>query len=375
MRKTSSFINGTLLALTVGLILLGVIMVLSCSQSAFSTSLDSNVYENMGKQLIWFSLGLAALRFFSSTDYNVWERYSRPLMLVTIIMLGMVFLFPEVNGARRWIPIAGQKIQPSELAKISIIIYLSSVWADRRERLASFINGVLYPMLFVGIALALILLEPAHSATFFIGLIALTIWFVAGGRLLHLAPVFAAMTTGIAAAIYAKPVLFKRILAFLHPEEHKSDKYYQVWQSLIGFAHGGLWGKGLGESNVQTPFSETDFIFSTMGEELGFMKCSLVLIAFLLLIWIGYGIALRCRNPFGSLLAVGCTTAIGVQAALNVAVVTGSIPTTGIALPFISYGGSSLLVSMSLMGLLMSVAKDAFDEELEKPRRRARAIA
>ncbi len=376
MKRTGSFVNGTLFSITVGLVILGVIMVLSTSKIAYSKDITFNVYHYMGKQLMWFSLGLAGMCFVSALDYNIWERYARAILLLAILLLGIVLLpvFEDKNGARRWISLGFVGFQPSEFAKLAVIFYLAAVWADRKERLESFIKGVLFPMLLVGLVLFLIVIEPDHGTAFFIGVVVMTIWFVAGGKLAHMIPIFTGMVMAIVAAIYTKPNLFKRISAFLNPEEHKSDKYYQVWQSLIGFAHGGLWGQGLGEGLTQTPFSFTDFIFSTMGEELGFIKCSLVLIAFMLLILIGYGVAMRCRNPFGQLLAVGCTTAIGVQAALNVAVVTGSIPTTGISLPFISYGGSSLLVSMTMVGLLMSVAKDTFEDESPKSSRKRRDV-
>ncbi len=378
MKKTGSFVNGLLLVITVSLVMLGVVMVLSSSKFVFAQNEgNNNVYEYMGKQLIWFSLGLACLRFFAMTDYNLWERYSRFLMVITIALLAFVLtpFTPEINGAKRWIEISSFRIQPSEFAKLSIIMYLSAIWAGRPERLEMFFKGVIYPLLFVGVVLALILVEPDNGTTFFIVLLTMIIWFVAGGKLMHVIPVFTGLCAMILVAIYTHPVLYKRIMAFFNPEDHQSDKYYQVWQSLVGFGHGGVWGMGLGSGFGQTPYSYTDFIFSTMGEELGFMKCTIILLFFLMLVLLGYFIAYSCRNPFGTLLAVGCTTAIGAQAALNIAVVTGSIPTTGISLPFISYGGSSLIISMSMVGILMSIAKETFEHDLPRTNKRRRNIA
>jgi len=379
MKRSGSLVIGSLFALTISLVLLGIIMVLSSSQFVLTSGTDQNVYQYMGRQLMWFSIGLAGMGFFSAMDYNRWERYSRFLLVVTLFLLVLVLspLGEERNGAQRWLyfgPIGGQ---PSDLAKLTVIFYLSSVWADRQDKLYSFWKGVFFPMIVVGLTLFLIILEPDNGTAFFIGMTAVVIWFVAGGRLLHLIPAGVALCSAILFAIYTKPHLFERIKAFLNPEEYKMSKYYQVWQSLIGFAYGGVWGAGLGEGKQQlgfTPFPHTDFIFSTMGEELGFINCSIVLMMFLGLILLGYYVALKCSNPFGSLLAVGCTSAIGLQALLNIAVVTGSIPTTGISLPFISYGGSSLLISMSMVGLIMSVAKDTFVSEsrVESSSKRAR---
>jgi len=367
MNRTGPFIIGSLFVLTAGLVLLGIIMVLSTSQFVFSSANPNrNVYQYMGKQLISFSLGLGCLGFFSTRDYNLWDRWSRYIMLLVIGLLVYVLYFgPVVNGARRWIVVFGFQFQPSEAAKLAVILYLSSVWADRYERLGSLFQGVLFPMSLVVVALGLILMEPSHSATMFIGLLAMTIWYVAGGRLRHLIPFFVVLCVAVAVALYQKPYLLERVYAHFQPEKY-ADKALHVRQAGIGFAHGGMWGVGLGEGQQTLgfiPFVHTDFIFAAMGEELGFVKCSLVLLAFLAFLWLGFTIAIRCQNPFGRLLAAGCTMALGLQSAINVAVVTGCIPTTGISLPFISYGGSSLCVSMSMTGLLISVAKETFEAD------------
>lgn len=378
MKKTGSLVIGTLFALTIVLILLGIIMVLSSSQEVFVKGDGVNVYENTGRQLMFFAIGTALLGFFSAVDYNRWENYSRVLLIFSIILLALVLtpLGHKVKGAQRWLDMIIFKPQPSEFAKLAIIFYLSSVWAGREDRLQSFFKGVFFPMTLVGFTLFLIILEPDNGTVFFIGMVCAVIWFVAGGRLMHLVPALVAFCAAVLYAIYTKPHLFDRIKAFLNPDQYRQTDYFQVWQSLIGFAYGGTWGAGLGEGRQQlgfTPEAHTDFIFSIMGEELGFVKCSLVLIAFLGIVALGYLIAIRCTNPFGSLVATGCTTAIGLQAAINIAVVTGSIPTTGIALPFLSYGGSSLMVSMAMVGLLISIARETFVIEARPARTRRRS--
>ena len=359
MINKQSFISGSLFAVTIGLVMLGVIMVLSTSFMA------KNVYELMGKQLIWFSIGLAGMFYLSNTDYNIWERYSRWILVGTIVLLLLVFLFPEVKGARRWIRFLGFTIQPSDFAKLAIILYLSSVWAERPELLESF-KGIFWPLAVAGGTLLLVLLEPNHSTTFFIGLLILAVWFTAGGKIVHLVPVFILLVVGVAVALYKKPVLFGRIDAFFHPDEHQAGSAYQFLAARVGFAHGGFWGVGIGEGMQKMGFlpeAHNDYIFSTMGEELGFFKCSLVILAYMWIVSLGYMTALKCTNPFGRLVAAGCTTAIGLQAALNLAVVTGCLPTTGMSLPFISYGGSSLLISMAMIGVLTNIAKDTFGGE------------
>ncbi|RJP34262.1 MAG: cell division protein FtsW [Candidatus Omnitrophota bacterium] len=366
VKNTGSIVIGSLFVFTLSLIMLGLIMVLSSSQGLItSDSPDSNVYEYMGKQLMWFSIGLAAMFFFFSYDYNNWERKARWLMLISAVLLIALFtpLSREINYARRWLIIFGFRFQPSDFAKVAIIMYVAAVWAEKRDQLDSFFKAVFFPMLFVGALLLLIVKEPDHGTTFMIGMVVMIMWFAAGARLSHQLPVLTFFALGLYWGIKHYPSLSNRINAWLYPEQYLDREYYQVYQSLIGFAHGGWSGAGLGNGVQQlgfTPYPYTDFIFSTMGEELGFIRCSIVLALYLGLILSGFVIAYRCSNPFGRLLAVGCTSAIGLQAILNIAVVTGAIPTTGIALPFISYGGSSLTVSMAMIGLLMNIAKDSF---------------
>jgi cell division protein FtsW len=384
MMRTGPFVIGALFFLTIVLVLLGVIVVFSASQYVFTKVAleninNSNVYNNMGKQLMGISLGLALLCFFYLCDFNIWERYSRWIMLLAIVLLALVFppFGQKINGAYRWLGVGPFRFQPSEFAKIAVILYLSSAWAGRIDRVRS-ITKVFFPIMFVGMALGLILIEPNNSTTFLIGMIVLSIWFVAGGRLLHLAPVFVAFCCSILTALYYKPNLFLRIKGWLDPDKYP-DTALQFITARNSFAHGGLWGVGLGEGQGQfhIPEAHTDYIFSIMGEELGFVLCALVICLYLALGLLGFWIAMRCSNPFGRLVAVGCTTVLILQATLNIAVVTGCLPTTGLALPFLSYGRSSLLVSMSLVGLLMNVAKESFDAESApaSPDKRRRAWA
>ncbi|MBZ0257241.1 putative lipid II flippase FtsW [bacterium] len=373
MIRSDSLINGSLIVIMLALVLLGLVMVLSSSQFRLLSNPDANVFLFMGGQINRFSIGLACFAYFATTDYNKWERWARPIMILNLILLALVLtpLGDTAKGAQRWLNI-GFRFQPSDITKLAVIFYLSSVWAERRDQLGSFFRGVFFPLLLVAFTLGLILLQPDHGTVFFIGVVAISIWFCVGGKLMHMVPGAIAFAAAIGAALYAKPVLWQRITAFMEPEKYATTKYYQVLQAKIGFAHGGLTGAGIGEGVQQLGFmpeSHTDFIFAIIGEELGFINCSIIVAAFLLIVLIGYWIAIRCENPFGALLCVGCSTAIGFQSALNIAVVTGSVPTTGIALPFISYGGSALIINMIMVGLMVSVARETFDiEPAARPR-------
>ncbi len=364
MKITGTFVISALFIITISLVLIGVIMVFSSSHGILLIK-GQNVYAKMGRQLMYLSIGLAGLSFFSLYDYNQWERKARWLLLFTIVLLAMVFspIGVDAKGAHRWISLGLFNFQPSDLLKLSLILYLAAAWADRHDELQYISTKLIFPLLFAGLAIGLVVIEPDHSTTVLLGFIAASIWFAAGGKVLHLVPVSAAFVAGVFYLLQMKPHLYVRINAWLEPDKYASDQSLQMLQSMNSFALGGFWGRGLGEGFQKlgfVPEVHTDFIFSTMGEELGFVWCSIILMMYLTLILFGFWIALKCTNPFGRLIAVGIATTIAVQVAINIAVVTGAMPTTGITLPFLSYGGSSLLIFMSMVGLLISVARDTF---------------
>lgn len=363
MKITGTFVISALFILTISLVLIGVIMVFSSSHGVLLIK-GQNVYAKMGRQLMYLSISLAGMSFFSLYDYNQWERKARWLLLVTIVLLALVFspIGVYANGSYRWINLVFFNFQPSDLLKLSMVLYLAAAWADRREELSYLSTKLIFPLLFVGLAVFLVVIESDHSTTVLLGMIIASIWYAAGGKVLHLAPLSIAFVGGVAALLYEKPHLFVRVKAWLNPAEFPDDSMQMV-QSMNSFALGGLWGRGLGEGFQKlgfVPEVHTDFIFSTMGEELGFIWSSFILLMFLGLVFLGFWIALKCSNPFGRLIAIGITATIGLQVAMNVAVVTGAVPTTGISLPFISYGGSSLLIFLCMIGLLMNVARDTF---------------
>lgn len=228
MIRPGSLIIGSLFFITITLVMLGVMMVLSASQFIFTLNPDRNVYEFMGKQLMWLSLGLAAMAFFAFTDYNVWERWARWILLLNIVLLAMVIFTPfgtEIRGSRRWLNVGFNLGQPSEFTKLAIIIYLSALWAERNELLGRFWRGVFFPMCLVGLSLLLILKQPDHGTVVFIGMLALTLWFAAGGRMAHMAPVFVLFTVAVVAALVKYPHLYERITAFMNPEQYRFTTY------------------------------------------------------------------------------------------------------------------------------------------------------
>jgi cell division protein FtsW len=364
MKITGTFVISALFIITMSLVLIGVIMVFSSSNGMLLIK-GHNVYLKLGNQLIFLSISLAGMSFFSLYDYNQWERKARWLLLFTIVLLASVFspIGKEVNGAQRWIDLPFFNLQPSEVLKLTLILYLAAAWADRRDELQYISSKLFFPLMLAGIAIGLVVIEPDKSTTVLLGLIIASMWFTAGGKLLHLVPVATVFASGIVYLLINARYSSARIQAWLEPEKYQNAEAQQMIQSMNSFALGGFWGRGLGEGFQKlgfVPEVHTDFIFSTIGEELGFVWCSVILMMYLGIVLLGFWIALKCSNPFGRLIATGITAVIGLQVAMNVAVVTGAVPTTGISLPFISYGGSSLLVFLCMIGLLINVARDTF---------------
>jgi len=287
------------------------------------------------------------------------------LGLSTILLV--VVLIPrfgaEINYARRWlrIPIGPVHVsfQPSELAKWALIIFLAGVGQRYNDKLRSFFGGFVPACLVVGFVAGLILIEDFGTAALVVVLSFLML-IIAGVKWLHILPPLPFAAGAFAAAILSSPERKQRILAFLHPDKWTDSINYQPSQSLIALGSGGMLGKGLGMGICKyghLPEDTTDFIFAIIGEELGFVGTASVILLFIAFVWLGVIVVVRCRDPFGQLLASGIVLAIAIQAALNIAVVTVVLPTKGIPLPFVSAGGTSLLLSAAAVGVLMNIAK------------------
>ncbi|WP_423241286.1 stage V sporulation protein E [Petroclostridium xylanilyticum] len=338
----------------------GLIMVFSASSaSAFYDYNDS--YYVIKRQLMWAVLGLFAMFFMAGFDYKRLNRLSVPILVVSIILLIAVLIVgTEVNGAQRWLGFGGLTIQPSEVAKLAVIIFFSSSLAKKKDKIKKFFTGLMPYLMILGVVAALVILEPHLSGTVVIALVSVILLFAAGARIFHFVILSLPAIAGLVIAVIVEPYRMRRIVSFLNPWEYKMNEGWQIIQSLYAIGSGGLFGLGLGRSRqkfLYIPEAQNDFIFSILCEELGFVGAATVLVLFLILIWRGIKIALNAPDTFGSLLATGIISLIAVQVLINIAVVTSSMPVTGMPLPFFSAGGSSLLFIMAGMGIVLNISR------------------
>lgn len=319
------------------------------------------------KQAVWAVLGTAALFFFYRLDYHRMKRWSFFIMVACFIGCCLVWVPGvgyESNGSRRWIRLGPGGLQPSEFAKLGLIIYMAKMLDDRHNRIREFFSGVLPALIVSGAFLVIIVLEPDFGAAFVLGLVLFGMWLCGEMRWFHL---FSLASMAIPAAVIAfllEPYRIRRLMAFLFDDpETMMKEGFQLHQSLIAVGSGGELGLGLGNSIQKYHYlsaGHTDFIFSIVGEEMGFVGTTLVVMLFAALVMLGWWVVLNTSDLFGSLLATGITLLIFLGASINMCVVLGLLPTKGLVLPFLSSGGSSLLVSMAAMGMLMNVAERQF---------------
>ena len=352
--------RGLLLAVG-GLCAFGLVMVFSASESQ-GWLWHRNAAYYFERQLVWLLLGGVLLFVFARLDYHRLRPLIRPLTLFSLFLLVLVLL-PHLgvtsNGARRWLKIGPLEMQPAELAKLAMLLFVAAWLERRRERLRSLEEGVLPFLALLVLVTGLIMLERDLGTTLILAAIMLSQFFIAGTRKRHVALLVAIIGLSVAALIRLEPYRLHRIMAFLNPWADPLNSGFQSIQSILALGSGGIFGVGLGQSIQKyqwLPFAHTDFIFAIVGEESGLLGTTAVLLAFGLFTYRGYRIALRAPDLFGSLLAGGITTWITAQAVINIAAVTVTLPTTGIPLPFISYGGSSLAISLLAIGILMNIA-------------------
>jgi cell division protein FtsW len=261
-----------------------------------------------------------------------------------------------VQGARRWLFIFGVSIQPSELVKLALVMYLASIFSKKRERINDALNALLPPLLIVAVFVALTYMQNDFSTAFFILIVSLAMFLVAQVRMLHLLLLSVLVVPLGGVLLFTKTHRVRRLMAFLNPLADPRGSGYQVIASQTALSGGGFWGKGIKKLGG-LPEAHSDFIFAVVGEESGFVGAVFVLLLFVLFAWRGYGIAFRGTDSFHRYLAFGLTTEVFLQAVLNIAVVAGLLPATGIPLPFFSSGGSSMLVSLTTCGLLINLSK------------------
>ena len=346
----------TLLVFCVGALLsLGFVMLYSAGMAKWGA-------HYLLMQLTWAGAGLVIASVAATLDYRWLKKVSWALLIISIALLALVLIFgSKTNGARRWFKLGLLNFQPSELARLALIIALAH-YGERYQRfMTSLVWGLALPGLMMSAVLAPVFFEPDRGATVLLAAVGGMMLVLAGIRLWFLFPPIAVGAVGLGYCIWKDPVRWGRILSWLHPEEHKDDTGYQVWHSILGIGSGGPSGVGLGNGRQKAlvPEHHTDFIFSVVGEELGLIATIATIVAFVVLVICGLYIAKRARDVFGFLLASGITFLIGLQAAINIGVVTGALPNKGLPLPFVSYGGSNLLLMLTCAGILLSVARQA----------------
>ncbi len=309
--------------------------------------------------LVLGSIGLVTAVSLSSVAYR---RFAYPVLVFAFLGLLIVFMPGVAQGKiHRWIDLGPLNFQPSELAKGAVVLYLAHFLAKKAERLTSVVHGLLPPLLIVGTAVVLIVMEPDLGGAVFVNMILFALLYVAGARMQHLAALAACGVVLLVFAIVTASYRSDRLDSFFNPTAHKQGKSYQLNQSLLAFGAGGVKGVGLGESRQKMfylPEAHTDFIFAVVGEETGLWGTVSILSLFTLLGLRGLRIAARHPQPFGRLLAFGYTFLLVCQAGLNMAVVLGLLPTKGLPLPFISYGGSSLVMALVYAGVLLSLSRE-----------------
>jgi cell division protein FtsW len=316
------------------------------------------------RQAVWAGISIIAMLVAYRIDYETYKRWATPLLAFSFLCLILVYV-PHIGvsrkGAHRWIGFGGYQVQASEIAKLALIIYMAKKLCERQAEIRSFIKGFFPSLVILGVFLVAIVLEPDLGATVVIGLIMFAMWFVAGMRLVHLVTLVVAAIPCVIVAIIAEPYRVRRLIAFLNPESDIRNTGWQLYQSLVGVATGGIAGLGLGRGPQKYLFlseAYTDFIFAIICEELGMIGAICIIGLYCFFFIQGMRVALRAPDLYSCLLATGCTCMIGFQAFINMGVVTGLLPTKGLTLPLISYGGSSLLINMVGIGILMNVSRN-----------------
>lgn len=349
--------------LTLFLVGFGCLMVY-CASSYSAEYRYGNQYFFLFKQLFGVVLGIFALVFFAFVDYHLLKRFRYVILAVCVVLLILVFV-PGFGvksfGASRWVNFFGVSIQPSEITKFALVLFLAFYLSENHNRIKSF-KGLLPPICVAGLFCGLVIIEPSMSVTMCLGLVTLFMLIIGGMNKRHTLLFSSLAMVAVPVLILAEPYRMKRLFAFLNPWASPQGEGFQLIQSLYSLGNGGWFGVGLFNSRQKylfLPFAESDFIFSIIGEELGLVGAMALICIYAVLVFCLFKIALGAKDRFGCLLACGVGIVIAVQTMLNIAVVTGSIPPTGLPLPFISSGGTSVAVFMAAIGVAISVSRQA----------------
>ncbi len=365
-KSFSSFLNNPMdfmLIITIFLLLaIGLVMVLSAS-SPSALAQSGNSYQFFSKQLLFAVLGIIAMFAISKIDYRFYQKFYKHSWIIAVVLLVLVIVVGKnVNGAKRWIYVTETlSFQPSELVKFLMIIFYAGILVKNRDQLSKYGYGFIKHICLLAPIIGLLLLQPHFSASIVIIGICSIMMITAGCKFTHF--IFTGGSFGIPAIlalILKAQYRLKRVVTFLDPWQDMTGDGWQVVQSLYAIGSGGLFGVGLGESKqkyLYIPEPHNDFIFSILSEELGFIGCAIVIILFGIFIWRGILIAMKAPDMFGSLVAVGITSLVAIQVIINIAVVTSSMPATGMPLPFFSYGGTALFILLCEMGVLLNISR------------------
>jgi cell division protein FtsW len=364
MTNERSAADALLFIATLSLLALGIVMVYSASSViAFHDFGDAFYY--LKRQAIFAGLGIIAMIITMNVDYRIWRKAAKPGLIIGFILL-VIVLIPGIGvvrgGARSWLGISSFGIQPSEFIKIVIIIFLAKMLSEESSQITHFTKGLLPPLFIVGSAFGMIMLQPDLGTGAVLVGASMLIIYIAGARMFHLNMMALTGLAGLVGLVLAAPYRLERITGFLNPWKYPLDSGYQIIQSLFAIGPGGLVGLGLGMSRQKysyLPEPQTDFIFSILAEELGFIGGLLVISLFTILLWRGIRIAIIAPDKFGSLLATGIIGMVAVQVIINIGVVIGMFPVTGITLPLISAGGSSLTLMLTALGVLLNISRYA----------------
>jgi len=357
-RSTPDFI---IILSTILLLTIGVIMVYSSSAVVAIAKGDPFFFTK--RQLIFALLGIAAMFFMMNIDYWVWKKWAKVGLITCFILLVVVLIIgKEVNGAKSWLGVGAFGIQPAEFTKLGMVVFLAKWLSENQKNIVSFTKGLVPTLGISGAAFGLIMLQPDLGTGAVLMGTAVLLIFVSGCQIKHLMGLGMLGVIGFAGLVLAAPYRIKRITGFIDPWQDPLGSGYQLIQSLYAIGPGGVMGLGIGMSRQKfnyLPEPYNDFIFSILAEELGFIGGTMVLLLFLFILWRGMRVAISAPDQFGSLLATGIVGMIAIQVIINVGVVTGMFPVTGITLPFLSYGGSSLTLMLTGVGVLLNISRFA----------------
>ncbi len=353
-----------LLLATLALLGVGLMMVYSASEVSAARNFGDAFYF-LKRQALFAAFGVAVMLLVMRIDYRTWKRWAKPAVAGCFILLLLV-LIPGVGltrgGATSWLGVGAFSIQPSEFMKFSLILFLATHLSANQQKLPSLRKGLIPSLILPLAAFGLIMLQPDFGSAMVLVLTCLVMIFVAGARIAHFIAMGMLGLAGIAGLIISAPYRLKRLTSFIDPWSEASGGGYQIVQSLLAIGPGGLMGFGLGQSRqkyMYLPEGQNDFIFSIIAEELGMIGATAVLLLFCVLLWRGIVTSIKAPDLFGTLLALGITGMIAIQVMINIAVVTGLIPVTGITLPLLSYGGSSLTLMLVSVGILLNISSHA----------------